>query len=173
MQPNDRLINGARIVVRITQVANRAFFVGVAAGLALSFLYPEGFARIIENGLPGADIAEAARGAQALMLLGLVMAGIAEQLLAGLAAIIATAAAGDPFIAANAERLRTTGWWLLALQLCEIPGALIRSQFPALGSAGPSGEFSIAGWIAVLMVFVLARVFAVGAEMRDDLAGTV
>ena len=33
--------------------------------------------------------------------------------------------------------------------------------------------FSASGWIAVLMAFVLARVFAEGTLMRDDLAGTV
>lgn len=173
MHSNDGLINGARIVVRITRVGNRIFFAGVAVGLALSVLYPAGFARIVENALPGADVAEAASGARLLMLLGLVMSAVADRLLAVLADVIATASAGDPFVAENAARLRTMGWWLLALQLCEFPGALIASQFPALGQAGPSGDFSIAGWIAVLMVFVLARVFAAGAAMRDDLAGTV
>jgi hypothetical protein len=33
--------------------------------------------------------------------------------------------------------------------------------------------FSINGWLAVLLTFVLARVFAEGALMREDLEGTV
>ena len=33
--------------------------------------------------------------------------------------------------------------------------------------------FSINGWLAVLLTFVLARVFAQGALMRDELEGTV
>jgi hypothetical protein len=33
--------------------------------------------------------------------------------------------------------------------------------------------FSTSGWLAVLLVFVLARVFAVGAGMREELEGTV
>ena len=33
--------------------------------------------------------------------------------------------------------------------------------------------FSVNGWLAVLLTFVLARVFAEGARMRDDLEGTV
>ena len=33
--------------------------------------------------------------------------------------------------------------------------------------------FSINGWLAVLLTFVLARVFAVGTVMREDLEGTV
>jgi hypothetical protein len=33
--------------------------------------------------------------------------------------------------------------------------------------------FSINGWLAVLLTFVLARVFAEGTLMREDLEGTV
>jgi hypothetical protein len=33
--------------------------------------------------------------------------------------------------------------------------------------------FSVNGWLAVLLTFLLARVFAEGTVMRDDLAGTV
>ena len=33
--------------------------------------------------------------------------------------------------------------------------------------------FSINGWLAVLLTFLLARVFAEGARMRDELEGTV
>ena len=33
--------------------------------------------------------------------------------------------------------------------------------------------FSISGWLAVLLTFLLARVFAEGTLMREDLEGTV
>ena len=33
--------------------------------------------------------------------------------------------------------------------------------------------FSINGWLAVLLTFLLARVFAEGTLMREDLKGTV
>jgi hypothetical protein len=33
--------------------------------------------------------------------------------------------------------------------------------------------FSLNGWLAVLLTFLLARVFTAGAAMRSDLAGTV
>jgi hypothetical protein len=42
-----------------------------------------------------------------------------------------------------------------------------------MGSAAPDVTFSPGGWIAVLMVFVLSRVFAAGSAMKDDLEGTV
>jgi hypothetical protein len=34
-------------------------------------------------------------------------------------------------------------------------------------------SFNITGWIAVLLLFVLARVFEQGAAMREDIEGTV
>ena len=33
--------------------------------------------------------------------------------------------------------------------------------------------FSVSGWLAVILTFVLARVFAEGTLMREDLEGTV
>ena len=33
--------------------------------------------------------------------------------------------------------------------------------------------FSIPGWVAVLLTFVLSRVFAEGTVMREDLEGTI
>jgi hypothetical protein len=33
--------------------------------------------------------------------------------------------------------------------------------------------FSINGWLAVLLTFLLARVFAEGTHLREDLEGTV
>ena len=34
-------------------------------------------------------------------------------------------------------------------------------------------RFSVNGWLAVLLTFLLARVFAEGTLMRDELDGTV
>ena len=101
------------------------------------------------------------------------MSVAADRIFVSLAQIIATVSAGDPFILANARRLQIIGWSLLALQLLEIPGALIARFFPSMGNAAPDATFSIGGWIAVLMVFVLSRIFAAGAVMRDELEGTV
>jgi hypothetical protein len=107
------------------------------------------------------------------MLIGLTMAIATEIVLRTLAQIIASTSAGDPFISANARRLQTIGWALLGLQLLAIPCALLDKFCPALGSAAPDASFSPGGWLAVLMVFVLSRVFAAGSTMRDELEGTV
>ena len=43
----------------------------------------------------------------------------------------------------------------------------------AVWEPGRLGGFSIAPWLAVLMLFVVSGVFAHGARMRVDLEGTI
>lgn len=113
-------------------------------------------------------------GMRAIAVLGVATIPLNYVLLKRLLAIVVTVRAGDPFIAANAHRLQTIAWILLALNLLSIViGAIANSvsspAYPLRLDAG----FSINGWLAVLLTFVLARVFAAGARMREDLEGTV
>ena len=173
LKSKDKLIKSSRLVVRIAAVTNRLFFLAVIVGLLLSWIFPAQFAVLLIQQDTGIHLRSALTGLRLLMLLGIAMALVTDRLLAALAQIIASAGAGDPFISANARRLQTIGWALLALQLLDIPGALLEKFFPSLGSAAPDVTFSPGGWIAVLMVFVLSRVFAAGSAMRDELEGTV
>jgi hypothetical protein len=76
---------------------------------------------------------------------------------------------GDPFVLANAERLRACAWAVLGLEGLHLGVGAIYSTMPfKLG-----WSFSPTGLLAVLLLFVLAQVFAQGAAMRDDLEGTV
>jgi hypothetical protein len=91
-----------------------------------------------------------------------------------LLAIVETVRAGDPFVAANAYRLQVIAWTLLALQLLSVViGAIGKSVSTPAHPVHLDAGFSINGWLAVLLTFLLARVFAEGALMRDDLEGTV
>lgn len=173
LSSKDRLISGSRLAVRIAILMNRAFFCGLILLLIATFVLSTRFPPILLTHVAPADLASALTGMRLLMLIGLAEAIGTEILLRTLAQIIATTRAGDPFIAANARRLQTIGWALLGLQLLDIPGALLARFFPALGSAAPDVSFSPGGWLAVAMVFILARVFAAGSTMRDELEGTV
>jgi hypothetical protein len=107
-------------------------------------------------------------------VLGLVTIPLNYRILTRLIAMVDSVRAGDPFVAANADRLQTIAWSLLALQLIGIAigaiGKLISTpEHPVDLDAG----FSLNGWLAVLLTFILARVFAAGTAMRDDLEGTV
>jgi hypothetical protein len=120
------------------------------------------------------DASRVIAGLRAVAVLGLVTVPLNHVVLTRLRAIIETVRAGDPFVATNARCLEVIGWALLGLQLI---GLVVGSIGDAISSpAHPihlDAGFSIAGWLAVLLTFVLARVFAEGARMRDEVAGTV
>ena len=123
---------------------------------------------------PGADADRLIMGLRAVALVGLVTVPLNHLILKRLLAMVTTVRAGDPFVAANAQRLQAIAWALLALQLLSlviggIGKAISTPEYPVHLDAG----FSITGWLAVLLTFVLARVFAEGATMREDLEGTV
>jgi hypothetical protein len=173
MHHRDHLIGTSRIVVRIGLVLNRLFLVAVSFGLLLSWLFATGVTDFLIRSTPGGDAPSDLIGLRFEMLIGVVMAIVTDRLLNALGHMIESARAGNPFIVANARRLQTIGWALLVLQLLDIGGVLLGKTFPSLGSAAPNGDFSAGGWVAVLMVFILSRVFSAGAVMRDELEGTI
>jgi hypothetical protein len=113
-------------------------------------------------------------GIRAIAGLGLLTVPINISMLKRLLAMVQTVRAGDPFVAANAYRLHEIAWALLALQVIGLIIALIGKAVstPAHPLHLDAG-FSPGGWLAVIMTFVLARVFAEGTLMRADLEGTV
>jgi hypothetical protein len=162
----------AYVVIRILILVN--WFVG-AAILALLFVMPN--ERWIMSAFDLTPSPEAERlvwGLRAVAAIGLLTIPLNHAILKRLLAMTETVRQGDPFVAANAYRLNTIAWILLALQLLSLVIAAIAKgvstpEHPVNLDAG----FSVNGWLAVLLTFVLARVFAVGALMREDLEGTV
>ena len=113
-------------------------------------------------------------GLRAIAALGLVGVPLNDVVLRRLLALVETVRGGDPFVAANASRLQAIAWALLALQLLSlviggIGKAISTPAHPLHLNAG----FSASGWLAVLLTFVLARVFADATRMREDLEGVV
>jgi hypothetical protein len=123
---------------------------------------------------PSSRIPSMIMGLRAIAALGLVAIPLNHAVLKRLVAMVETVRGGDPFVAANAHRLQAIAWALLALQLLSlviggIGKAISTPEHPVHLDAG----FSTSGWLAVLLTFVLARVFAEGTLMREDLEGTV
>lgn len=91
-----------------------------------------------------------------------------------LARLLRSAAGARPFTHANAQRLQRMAWLMLAMEVLSIIIGVYASWMgPDFAWMEVGGGMSITGLIAVLMLFVLARVFAVGAAMRDDLDGLI
>ena len=110
---------------------------------------------------------------RAIAALGLVAILVNHEVLKRLLAIVVTVRKGDPFLAENAYRLNAVAWFLLALQLLSLAIAAIGHAIAAHGQFHVDAGFSVPGWLAVILTFVLARVFAEGTLMREDLEGTV
>ena len=123
---------------------------------------------------PSAQSGSLILGMRAIAALGLVAVPLNLAVLNRLVAMVRTVRRGDPFVAANAFRLQAIAWCLLGQQLLSVVIGLIGKAVstPAHPLHLDAG-FSPGGWLAVVLTFVLARVFAEGTLMREDLEGTV
>ena len=93
--------------------------------------------------------------------------------------IVDTAIAGDPFVGGNADRLNRIGFLLLGLMAVQLltlifvtgiaPESVDNPHFHISGGSEPDPV----GMLAILLIFVLARIFKHGAKMRDELEGMV
>jgi len=76
----------------------------------------------------------------------------------------------QPFTDGNVRRLRRMAWLMLVMELLSILIGLYATWMgPPFAWMEIGGGMSITGLIAVLMLFVMAHVFAVGTAMREDL----
>jgi Protein of unknown function (DUF2975) len=162
----------AHIVLRILIVLN--WLMGLAI-LALLVVMPnEQWIMSAFKLSPSPDTDRLIMGLRAVAVLGLATIPLNYVILKRLLAIVGTVREGDPFVAANATRLQTIAWSLFALQLFSVViGAIGKAVSTPAHPVHLEAGFSISGWLAVLLTFLLARVFAEGTLMREDLKGTV
>lgn len=163
----------AYVVLRILIVLNWVFGACVLGLLLFTFVNEPWTMKAL--GVSGmSDAHSVMNGMRMIAALGFVAIMLNYPILKRLVAMVETVRAGDPFVADNAYRLQAIAWLLLVLQLISMAIAVIArfistDEHPFKLDAG----FSVNGWLAVLLTFILARVFAEGALMREDLEGTV
>ena len=162
----------AHVVLRILIVLN--WLSGVAIAALLVAMPNRQWIMSAFHLSPSPDADGLIMALRAIAALGLVGIPLNFIVLKRLLAIVETVRAGDPFVAANAVRLQAIAWTLLALQLLSVVvGAIAKSVSTPAHPLHLQAGFSISGWLAVLLTFLLARVFAEGSLMREDLQGTV
>ena len=116
-----------------------------------------------------------------IMAMALVIAGLVFLFLENLRRIVRTVGGGDPFVPLNARRLTIMAWLMLAVELITIPMAALAMRLANIidaaegegATAAIDFSYDFSGVLLVITLFVLARVFRKGAEMRADLEGTV
>ena len=160
-------------VLRILIVLNWVFGAAILSLLAATIV-AEQWTMTALGIAPSPDNWPMTTGMRAIAALGVVATPLYYAILKRLLAMVQTVRAGDPFVAANADRLQAIAWVLLGLQVLSVViGAVGKAISTAAHPLHLDAGFSTSGWLAVLLTFVLARVFAEGALMRDDLKGTV
>ncbi len=163
----------AQASLRILIILNWLFGAGILT-LLIATIVAEQWTFTALGIPPSAELRPMMTGMRAIAALGLVAIPLHWVVLVRLLAIVETVRSGDPFVAANSVRLQTIAWALLALQLVSltigsIGEAISTPAHPLHLDAG----VSVSGWLAVILTFILARVFAEGTLMRNDLEGTV
>jgi hypothetical protein len=163
----------AYVVLRILIILNWFYAACLAALLTFSFVNEPFLLRALHLA-SAAENPALVMGVRAIAALGILTVPINLAMLKRMVAMADTVRAGDPFVATNAYRLNTIAWLLLALQVVSLVIALIGKAVstPAHPLHLDAG-FSPGGWLAVILTFVLARVFAEGTLMREDLEGTI
>lgn len=116
-------------------------------------------------------------GIGAIMLLVASMAGCAFLFLRHLLRIIDSVGKGDPFNPVNAARLAAMGWLTLGVEAISVPAGLIGAWIASIVKEGGDVDIGIglspSGVLLAIVLFILARVFRQGADMRAELEGTV
>jgi hypothetical protein len=113
-------------------------------------------------------------GMRAIMVIGIAGTPITYVVFSRLLKIVESVSTGEAFTSDNAGRLRTIAWatgGLEVLHICvvAIASAVSTKEVPL----HINSNLHITGWLAILMLFVLAQVFLEGTRMREDLEGTV
>jgi hypothetical protein len=161
-------------IVAILTLALGTVVVGLSALLVAPALLKPFNVPLIVEGVPLDTILGAALYLVAGGLICTIFVLLAVRATSG---IVQTAISGDPFVSDNAERLKRIGWLLLGVMVVQFLSttmvAWIAPDNNIAGHIDGGSGPSLAGSLAVLLIFVLARIFRHGSEMRAELEATV
>lgn len=101
--------------------------------------------------------------------LALFVMGAFVKMLALLQGVIESVMDGRPFQERNADRLQGIGWWLVAVQCDHGLVFAIERIWQPYGEKPSILVLPFTGIAAIIIVFILAWVFRVGAQMREEL----
>jgi hypothetical protein len=167
------VLPAARRLLSALVYVNLLYGLGILALLLASLVVPGPLFHAL-GVRPASDRGSLELGMRTIMVIGIAAVPVTHVVLSRLRAIVDTVRGGDPFVATNARRLQTIAWAYLGLELLHVAvGVVSASSGSAAQPLDVHWRFSITPWVAVLLLFVLARVFDHGARMRADLEGTV
>jgi hypothetical protein len=172
LQPHSGALSASRFLIKFLRVLNLVMGIGLLAGIPASFLFESTFFEFFSKRPPHIDPAWLVPVLRIWLVLALPMIAAIHVSLSRLLAVVETVRSGDPFVPDNAARLKTIAWCVLTTQLLHLAFGMLAAAMNAAGS-NIDWKFSLTGWLAVVLLFVLARVFEEGTRMRADLEAMV
>ena len=175
-KPKDGLLAAAKVVVVLSQIV--FIFAMVMLGIGIGAILTVGRTELL------ADIATSSAPAAAYwliplaMLTGMALLALGFRFFQELNGIIDSVDDGEPFRPENAVRLSRMGWISIIVHIGVLPIAGLSLWLaPYADKVGQDVDVGagvdVSGVLLTLILFILARVFRRGAEMRADLEGTV
>ena len=168
VNPYSGALKASRILLNILLFINVGTGVMLILAVPASFLFEPQFFAFFSKRQPSIDPGWLLPALRLWMVFALVMVAAAQVLFSRLLDVVGTVGAGDPFVPENAARLMTIAWCALAIQVLQLVFGVMAATVNAAGS-NVEWEFSLNGWLAVVLLFVLANVFEAGTRMREDL----
>lgn len=141
--------------------------------LFIGFATPNPFIQALTNARPGTDAAVMIVWLRWITIIIAPIIPLAHIILAKLIAMIDSVPDGTALSVVNAERLRQIAWALIGINLLDLLFGAVTTWAEANMGEPMGWTLALTGWLAALMLFILARVFRDGATMREELEGTV
>jgi hypothetical protein len=170
-------------VGKVTLILAELAFVFASIGVVIGIIALLTFAR----GKIVADLAAAGAPAGtylafiAVLVLIWAIISLSMLFIRNLRAIVDSVDQGDPFHPDNGARLARMGWYALGVQALQFVVEGLGTGYSRYAEAVGGGTIrmamdndpSLTGLALAVTLFILAGVFRKGAEMREDLVGTV
>lgn len=168
LRPQSTALGVSRVLLWILLGFNLVMGVMLVLAFPATFLFEPVFLEFFSKKPPRIDPAWLIPVLRIWLVLALPMVAAVHVSLSRLLAMVETVRFGDPFVPENAVRLKTIAWCALINELLRLAFGVMAAIMNAAGS-NIDWNFSATGWLAVVLLFVLARVFEEGTQMRADL----
>lgn len=171
---DNRILRITKLLVYVVMGFVALVGLGLAAVCVIvPFFWTEAVAELAKSN-PGLEPSALLPNLLIVFAMGILVLGILWTIMRKLLAIVDSVEVGTPFVRANAMRLKAIGWLMVALQVVGVPLAIAAGAAADLFGESDTGlDLSFNGILAILLVFILAGIFEHGADMREELEGTI
>lgn len=176
----DPLLLAAKIILYVLLAGLALGVLAASAGSVGLVFFTQEIAAEFASSQATFDFTEVRLALIGVLVLVMVLLAMIAAMLWLLKRIIDTVGEGDPFVPVNATRMTIMAWLSLAIQVVALPLAGLAAWIHNVTEVNEAetglnfdSGFDGNGILLMLVLFILARVFRKGAEMREELEGTV